>query len=241
MCTPLLCATNTNTASQFNSQSYSDLYFSFFFIFKARIMLRIESLSAVQTDGTSLSLAEHKKIFRKVSEDFIQKSDPHEQEDRHELVSHLEEELWLEYERAAISCLHITVRCRSLEILENLWRDYTSGKLNKAAQRYLVTDEVLKLYNLQELKLSTNIDEEEYRRCKEQLTEIEGKQGKKEREREREREKERERERERERGTDRQTDRQRHKDRQRDRDRQTDRQQTDRQTEPLLKHGISSF
>ena len=193
MCTPLLCATNTNTASQFNSQSYSDLYFSFFFIFKARITLLIKSLSAVQTDGTSLSLAEHKNIFRKVCEDFIQKSDPHKKEDLHELVSYLEDKLWVEYERATISCLHITVRCTSLEILENLWWNYTSGKLNEAAQRLLVTDEVLHLYNLRELKLSTNIDEEEYRRCKAQLTEIDGEQRERGRERETDRETERER------------------------------------------------
>ena len=87
--------------------------------------------------------------------------------------------------------------------MEDLWRDYTSGALNEAAQRYLVTDEVLDLYNLQELKLSTNIAEEEYRRCKAELTaEIEGKQreggreGGREGWRERERERENERERE---------------------------------------------
>ena len=77
-----------------------------------------------------------------------------------------------------------------------MWHNYTSGALDEAAQRYLVTDEVLKLYNLRELKLSTSIDEEEYRRCKAQLTEMEGNQierdrkgGVREREREREREK----------------------------------------------------
>ena len=75
--------------------------------------------------------------------------------------------------------------------MEDLWRYYNSGALNEAAQRYLVTDEVLDLYNLRELKLSTSIDEEEYRRCKAQLTaEIEGKQREREGERERERERE---------------------------------------------------
>ena len=66
------------------------------------------------------------------------------------------------------------MRCRSLEILEDLWRNYTSGALNEAAQKYLVTDEVLKKYNLKELKLSTSISEEEYKRCKALLTETKG-------------------------------------------------------------------
>ena len=112
--------------------------------------------------------------MREVGEDCIQKSDPHKQEDRHKFLLHLVEKLRLKIKDVRISSLHITVRCTSLEILENLWHDYTSGALNKAAQRYLVTDEVLDLYNLRELKLLTNIDEEEYRRCKAQLTEIEG-------------------------------------------------------------------
>ena len=106
----------------------------------------------------------------------IQNADPHDQEKLHEFLRHIVEKVRLEIEAVRISSLHITVRCRSLEILEDLWRDYTSGALNEAAQRYLVTDEVLDLYNLRELKLSTNIDEEEYRRCKAQLIEIEGEQ-----------------------------------------------------------------
>ena len=58
--------------------------------------------------------------------------------------------------------------------MEDLWRNYTSGALNEAAQKYLVTDEVLKKYNLKELKLSTSISEEEYKRCKALLTETKG-------------------------------------------------------------------
>ena len=114
--------------------------------------------------------------MRKVGEDYINNSDPHSRKELHKFHMYLMENLRLLIKAANISSLRITVRCTSVEILENLWRDYTSGVLNEAAQRYLVTDEVLDLYNLRELSLSTNIDEEEYRRCKAQLTEIEGKQ-----------------------------------------------------------------
>ena len=153
------------------------MIFYFLFFLETLIKLNINGQSAVQKDGTSLSPAELERIVQKVGEDCIQKSVPHEQEDRHNFLLLLMEELQLEIEVVyRTSSLHITVRCTSLEILENMWQYYTSGALNEAAQRHLVTDEVLDLYNLQELKLSTNIDEEEYRRCKVKLTEIEGKQ-----------------------------------------------------------------
>ena len=71
-------------------------------------------------------------------------------------------------------CLLITVRCISLEILENLWQAYKSGELNEAAERYLITDELLKEYELREFKFITVIDEEEYRRCKKELIQLEG-------------------------------------------------------------------
>lgn len=62
--------------------------------------------------------------------------------------------------------LLITVTCSSLEILEGLWEDYTSGNLNKAVEQNLVAPDVLNELGLSELKLETTITEEEYNRCK---------------------------------------------------------------------------
>ena len=59
--------------------------------------------------------------------------------------------------------LIITVECGSLEILDELWDDYCTGHLNEMAQKYLVTEEILKEFSLLEVKLSTTIQEEEYR------------------------------------------------------------------------------
>ena len=39
--------------------------------------------------------------------------------------------------------LLLTVECRSLQILEGLWKDYCSGHLNEMAQESLITAEVL--------------------------------------------------------------------------------------------------
>ena len=58
--------------------------------------------------------------------------------------------------------LILTALCRSLEILDVLWNDYCTGYLNGMAQKYLVTEDVLKEFDLTELKLTTTIQEEEY-------------------------------------------------------------------------------
>ena len=62
--------------------------------------------------------------------------------------------------------LLITVKCDSLQILEKLWEDYLSGHLGEVIQRSFVTEEILREFNLTELKLETTISEEEYKACK---------------------------------------------------------------------------
>lgn len=65
--------------------------------------------------------------------------------------------------------LIITVGCRSVQILEGLWNDYREGHLGEMVQKYLVTDEILNEFGLSEVKLTTDISEEEYRRCRQDL------------------------------------------------------------------------
>ena len=65
--------------------------------------------------------------------------------------------------------LIITVECNSLEILDGLWEDYCKGHVKEMAQKYLVTEEVLKEFGLTEVKLTTTILKEEYRACREHL------------------------------------------------------------------------
>ncbi|XP_044176625.1 uncharacterized protein LOC114955374 [Acropora millepora] len=61
------------------------------------------------------------------------------------------------------------VECPSLESLELLWRDYLAGHLDKAAARFLVTDEIKKELNLETVCLKVKIEEENYLNCKEAL------------------------------------------------------------------------
>ena len=62
--------------------------------------------------------------------------------------------------------LVITVKCESLIILEELWRDYSSGHLGEVIQNCFVTEKILRELNLAELRLKTQMDIEEYNACK---------------------------------------------------------------------------
>ena len=56
----------------------------------------------------------------------------------------------------------ITVQCESLQSLEKLWTDNSSGRLSEMVQNCFVTEKILKEHNLTELKLKTTMDREEY-------------------------------------------------------------------------------
>ena len=64
--------------------------------------------------------------------------------------------------------LILTVQCRTQEILEQLWQDYSSGHLHSVVEECFLTDEAA-------IGLETTISEKEYLRCKTFLTEISGK------------------------------------------------------------------
>ena len=73
-----------------------------------------------------------------------------------------------------LQSLIITVRCTSLQILEELWQDYRSCHLNEMAQKCLVTEEILTEFGLKEAKLTTTILEKEYRTCRQYFLELLG-------------------------------------------------------------------
>ena len=86
------------------------------------------------------------------------------------LVEYLKIKLGVDVQDSRLGSLVITVACNSLQVLERLWEDYQSGHLNEMIQETLVTTEVLKELGLSELKLKTIISEDEYKACREQLT-----------------------------------------------------------------------
>ena len=73
-----------------------------------------------------------------------------------------------------VSSLIISLDCKTLRGLDELWNDYLSGHLNKVAEGYLVTDEMKKKLNLRTIKLKTTIEEENYLTCKKVLVACSG-------------------------------------------------------------------
>ena len=54
----------------------------------------------------------------------------------------------------------------------HLWNDYLAGHLDNLAERYLVTNEMKKKFDLETVSLKTTILEEDYLNCKEALMEL---------------------------------------------------------------------
>ena len=136
--------------------------------------IEIGGHSAVGEDGARLPETEVQQAMAKFTIVYLDNVNPKSEADFKRFFSHLQKIRQLIIGEVQPGSLLITVRCTSLEILENLWQAYKSGELNEAAERYLITDELLKEYELREFKFITVIDEEEYRRCKEELTQLEG-------------------------------------------------------------------
>ena len=78
------------------------------------------------------------------------------------LVRYLRIKLGVEVQSYRLGSLVITVSCSSLEVLEALWNEYRTGRLNEVVQDTLVTRQVLKKLDLGEVKLRTIISEEDY-------------------------------------------------------------------------------
>ena len=69
-------------------------------------------------------------------------------------------------------CMKVTVKCRTLEILEHLWADYCSGHLNEVAEKCLITEKVKEELGMETIKLTTTILEEDYLACRSSLMQI---------------------------------------------------------------------
>ena len=85
------------------------------------------------------------------------------------LIRYLKIKLGVDVQRCRLGSFVITVSCSSLEVLEALWNEYRTGRLNEVVQDTLVTGEVLEKLELSEVKLRTIISEEDYLSYKEFL------------------------------------------------------------------------
>lgn len=98
---------------------------------------------------------------------YLQTVDPSKPEDFNGFVYYMEKVRNVLIVDAQPGSLILTVKCPSLGILEELWNDYCTGRLNEMAQKFLVTAEILMELGLIAVKLTTTILEEDYRACRE--------------------------------------------------------------------------
>ena len=97
---------------------------------------------------------------------YFQSVDPSKPEELNGYLQYLRDVRNVLLVNAEQGSLMITLECSSLEILEELWEDYCSGHLNEMAQKFLVTEEILKQFELIAVKLTTTIPVEEYTACR---------------------------------------------------------------------------
>ena len=113
-------------------------------------------MSPIPTEG---------EILRLIAANYLQTTPPRSKADHNEFLAHMQQ-MRVTITDVGIGSLLITVKCDSLEILETLWEDYSSGHLGEVVQRCFVTEEILRELSLAELKLQTTVTEEEYMACK---------------------------------------------------------------------------
>ena len=135
---------------------------------QAGIQLQAE-LTGRSTSGVSnqSAIPDSQEVLNLAAFKYLKTIDPSKPEDLNGFVHYLREVRELLILDTKSGSLIITVECGSLEILDGLWEDYCTGYLNEMAQRFLVTEDILKELGLIEVKLTTTILEEEYKACRE--------------------------------------------------------------------------
>ena len=138
-----------------------------------------ESAASSQEEGTRASAAGNSSpttqdVLNLAAIKYLNTINPSSPEELNGFVKYLKEVRQVLIVDTKRGSLIIIVECTSLEILDGLWNDYCSGQLNKMAQKYLVTEELLKDLGLLDVKLTVTILEDEYKRCREHFLQQSG-------------------------------------------------------------------
>ena len=128
------------------------------------------SATSTASGSVSYSQKEHlnaleKEIFLSIVQNYL-KTTPPQSPEEHSRFMEYTQKMKLIITDVAEGSLVITVKCKSLMILEELWTDFLSGHLSEVVQNCFVTEKIMKELNLAELRLKTTINKEEYNACK---------------------------------------------------------------------------
>ena len=102
-----------------------------------------------------------KRVLCLVAINYLNTTPPQSMDERNEFLEFLEKTRTC-ITGVFVGSLVITGKCDSLKSLEELWKEYSCGRLVKMVQDCFVTEKILKELNLAELKLKTTMDIEEY-------------------------------------------------------------------------------
>ena len=94
-----------------------------------------------------------------------------------QLVKYIQAEMHVKVKLVKMGSLTIIMRCPTLESLEKLWKSYCSGYLSDIVETFLVTDELRRKLGLENVRLTTTIEEENYLICKKAFRETSGELG----------------------------------------------------------------
>ncbi len=114
---------------------------------------------------TSNRIPTEGEVLRLIASNYLLTTPPRCKDDHEDFLAYMEK-MRVIITGVRSGSLVITVKCDSLQILEGLWKDYSSGHLGEVVQRCFATREILQELNLAELKLKTTILEEEYKAYK---------------------------------------------------------------------------
>ena len=106
-----------------------------------------------------------KEVLCLIAKNYLVNTPPRNRDERNEFKEYLKE-MRVIITGVFVGSLMITVKCDSLKSLEELWKDYSCGYLDKMVQDCFGTEKILRELNLAELKLKTTMDIEEYNACK---------------------------------------------------------------------------
>ena len=109
-------------------------------------------------------------VLNLIATKYLKELNPSTREEFNDFIQYMKEVREVIIVNVRTGSLILILECSSLQILDELWEDYCTGHLSEMAQKYLVTEEILKEFGLAEVKLKITIKEEEYRACQELLS-----------------------------------------------------------------------
>ena len=107
------------------------------------------------------------EVLNSIASNYLQELKPSTPEEFDKFIQYMKEVRKVIIVDVHSGSLILILEFSSLQILDELWEDYCTGHLNEVAQKFLVTEEILKEFGLAEVKLTTTINEEEYKACRE--------------------------------------------------------------------------